>query len=404
MILLASILLMFFSFFISTSYSYESSSVLDSLSITLASPNPQVNGYFGHSASVYRKLAVIGAPEENSSGYPEAGRAYIFNSSTGLLVVSLSSPNGQSDGFFGFSVCADDQFIIIGARGESINGLSGAGAVYVFSAKNYSLLRELVSPNAQTSGSFGWSVSLAGTLVMVGAPQESVGGMQGAGDAYVFNATSGNLVDTLSSPNAQSSGFFGWSVAISSNNIAIVGAFGESVNGVPFTGHAYIFKATTGKLIKTLTAPNAVGGDEFGISVAATSELWVVGAPAEPAGGYFDAGNAYVFNATNGGGFVSKLTSPHPHKNGVFGIALSASKSETVLVGAPGEPASMMKGAGRAYLFSLSGVLLKSFESSNTQASGFFGSSVSIYKREILAGAPGETVNGNADSGRAYLF
>lgn len=44
----------------------------------------------------------------------------------------------------------------------------------------------LTSPNAQTDGSFGWSVAVSGTTVVVGAIGETASGYDSAGHSYVF--------------------------------------------------------------------------------------------------------------------------------------------------------------------------------------------------------------------------
>jgi hypothetical protein len=368
---------------------------------TLASPNAQLDGHFGYSSALNGKLDIVGAPFENVSGLTNAGHAYVFGKN-GSLASTLVSGNAQKGGLFGSSVALGRGFVAVGARGETANGKAGAGAVYLFNDTSYSLIRKLVSPNAQQGGGFGWSVAAVGRILVVGAPQETVGGDYAAGDSYVFNASSGALISSLSSPNVQSEGFFGWSVAVS-GSIVMVGAFGESSNGVMFSGHVYLFRASTGKLISTLSSPDTRDAGEFGISVALTSSTWVVGAPQEPAGGLSGSGSAYVFNASTSR-LTAALVSPHSHTNGRFGTSVSVSSSGTIVVGAPGEPSGGKSAAGRAYWFSGAGALLKSRSSPNAQQNGGFGVSVAISGRRAAVGAPEENENGTDQAGHEYLF
>ena len=152
--------------------------------------------------------------------------------------------------------------------------------------------RTLTSPNVQSGGEFGWSVSMSGKLVTVGAPFELADGYSEAGHAYVFNATSGALITTLTSPNAKHDGFFGFSVSMS-GKLVTVGAPGESADGYDYAGHAYVFNAISGALITNLTSPNAPGW--FGYSVFMSGKLVTVGAPYETADGDSGAGHAYIF-------------------------------------------------------------------------------------------------------------
>ena len=49
--------------------------------ITLTSPNAQLNGRFGFSVAVTEidPIVVVGAPDESGGGSPHAGHAYIFS-------------------------------------------------------------------------------------------------------------------------------------------------------------------------------------------------------------------------------------------------------------------------------------------------------------------------------------
>ena len=75
----------------------------------------------------------------------------------------------------------------------------------------------------------------------------------------------------------------------------VVGAEGETANGQTVAGHAYSFDATTGFLTTTLTSPNAQAGGEFGYSVAVSGTTAVVGAQLETGSGFATAGHAYIF-------------------------------------------------------------------------------------------------------------
>ena len=135
---------------------------------------------------------------------------------------------------------------------------------------------------------------MSGKLVASGAPEETADGYSEAGHAYVFNANTGKLIETLTSPNAQQGGLFGGSVYLSGKLVS-VGAPFETANGYSNAGRAYVFNANTGKLIQTLTNPNAQYDGNFGTSVSMSGTLVAVGAPYVTADGYSEAGQAYVF-------------------------------------------------------------------------------------------------------------
>src|SRR5881396_2849689 len=253
--------------------------------ITLTSPNAQTGGAFGSSVAVNEgdPIVVVGAFDESAGtpAQPFAGHAYVLDTTTGLIT-TLTSPNAQTDGEFGFSVAVSGTTVVVGAPGESAGtpAQTQAGNAYVFDATDGSLITTLTSPNAQTDGVFGSSVGVSGTTVVVGAPDESAGtpAQLDAGNAYVFDATDGSLITTLTSPNVQTGGDFGSSVAVSGTTV-VVGAPLESAGtpAQPLAGHAYVFDASTGFLTPTtLTSPNAQTDGFFGSSVAVNETTPIV--------------------------------------------------------------------------------------------------------------------------------
>jgi outer membrane protein assembly factor BamB len=370
--------------------------------ITLTSPNAQYAGNFGWSEAINGSTVVVGAPSESFSGMNEAGHAYGFNTATGALLWTLLSPNAQSGGIFGLSVAISSAAVVVGAPEETGSNVSVAGHAYVFSAKTGKLTWTLTSPNPQTNGYFGSSVAISGSTVVVGAPGENAGGQTRAGHAYVFSAKTGKLAFTLASPNAQFYGAFGNSVAISGATIA-VGAYQETASGQGDAGRAYTFSAKTGNLMSTLTSPNVQVDGYFGSSVGISSTTVVVGAPDETAAGKSQAGHAYTFNSTTGAA-ISTLTSLYPQKGGAFGISVAISDT-TVVVGAPIEKARGYDHAGHSYTFNAaSGALISTLASPNAQAKGYFGWAVAIGGTRAVIGAIQETAAGYSYAGHAYVF
>ena len=313
---------------------------------TFTSPYPQTGGLFGASVAVSGTRLIVGAPTETVAGLPLAGHVYIF-SNTGSLVATLASPNPQTAGGFGWSVAVSGNSLVVGAIGEAAGGFAAAGHVYVFDDAG-SLMTTLTSPNPQTAGDFGFGAAVSGDIVIVGSPGEVAGGFARAGHAYVFRNT-GSLVATLASPNPQNGGFFGASVAVSGKSV-VVGAFGEPAGGFAMAGRAYTF-SNTGSLIAALASPSPQTGGLFGNSVAVMGVSVFAGAPRETARGVDFGGQGYIFS--NRGPFVATLTSPNSRVGGFFGGSVAVS-GNSVVVGASGEASGGFAGAGHAYLFALS--------------------------------------------------
>jgi outer membrane protein assembly factor BamB len=105
--------------------------------------------------------------------------------------------------------------VVVGAPGENASGQYQAGHAYIYDGTTGKLVRTLTSPDAQDGAYFGWSVAICGTVLVVATPNQTVSGHGYAGRAYVFNATTGKRVYSLTSPNPQSFGEFGFSTAVS---------------------------------------------------------------------------------------------------------------------------------------------------------------------------------------------
>ncbi len=168
-------------------------------------------------------------------------------------------------------------------------------------------------------------------------------------------ATAFNEVKKLIASDAQVGDDFGVSVAVS-GDIAVVGANLEDAPGSD-AGAAYVFQRNEGGAgnwgqLKKLTASDAEAYDYFGYSVAVSGDTAVVGAWVEDSGGSF-AGAAYVFQRNEGGvdnwGEVKKLTASDAEASDQFGASVAVN-GDTAVVGAIGEGAGGIF-AGAAYVF-----------------------------------------------------
>jgi len=155
----------------------------------------------------------------------------------------------------------------------------------------------LTASDAEDGDEFGCSVSIGGDFVVVGADYADGAGTD-CGAAYIFDrnkdgpdAWGEEVIITAS--DAEANDQFGWSVAISSDSV-VIGAPYEGDNGVDL-GAVYVFHRTTGTLWK-LTAAGAEDGDRFGysVSVSINGDYVVVGAPFEDSTGT-DLGVLYIF-------------------------------------------------------------------------------------------------------------
>jgi len=303
-----------------------------------------VSGGWGSSVAVSGDTVVVGAAFATDLGGHNSGSAYIFDASTGNLLRTLNKPTRESGGWddpsygFGLSVAVSGNTVVVGAPFEDIvlgwsdDGYDvriDAGSAYVFDAATGNLLHTLDNPTPEERDSFGWPVAVSGsTAVVAGFPGAylfdtgtgelrstfdteglydvdvsegtAVVANASVGAAYILDATTGNLLWTLDDPTP-GGGAFGCSAAVSGNTV-VVGDYAVGA-GTGSTGAAYIYDATTGNLLRTLTKPTPTKDDLFGISVAVSGSTVVVGA--ENAAYLFDAGTGDVLATLNASGAVA---------------------------------------------------------------------------------------------------
>ncbi len=354
---------------------------------------------------------------------------------------------------------------------QSDNGAPNAGAVYVFVRDRdvWTQQAYLKASNTDVGDGFGTSVTISGDTIVVGAPIEdsNATGISGnqfdnsaleAGAGYVFTRSNGIWTQQayLKASNTDPIDRFGFSVAILSDTI-VVGAPNESSNatGVDgdqadnsalFAGAAYVFFRSNGVWTQQayLKAANTDAIDQFGYSVAISSDTIVVGAPNEDSNAtgvdgdetdnsVAEAGAAYVFSRANGvWAPQAYLKASNTDAGDAFGYSVAIS-DDTLVAGAflEDSKATGVNGdgsdnsspsSGAAYVFrriDSNGVSDWSqeayFKASNTDIGGLFGNFVAISGDMAVIGAEGEASNATSvdgdetdnsldEAGAAYVF
>jgi hypothetical protein len=256
---------------------------------------------FGESVAVSGDTIVVGARfeasnatgvngDQSNNGATGAGAAYVFvrSGTTWSQQAYLKASNTGMLDLFGFVSVSGDT-VVVGAAQEASNatGVNGdqsndnapdSGAAYVFvrSGTSWSQQAYLKASNTDAGDEFGYSVSVSGDAVVVGAWREdsNAKGINGdqsdnsfgeAGAAYVFTRVCGtgwSQQAYLKASNTGADDRFGESVAVSGDTI-VVGAFWEDssatgVNGdqtdnsAREAGAAYVFTVpppTTGRFV-----------------------------------------------------------------------------------------------------------------------------------------------------------
>ena len=176
------------------------------------------DGYSAAGAHFGSAVANIGDVNQDgvtdiAVGAPGKAQLFVFNGKTGDELYEIDSPTFDTMPSFGAAVAGGQDFnkdkradIIVGAPLQ--NG--SRGAVYVFNGRDGSLIRTLNPPVVQDFAKFGASVYASTDVtgdkradIIVGAPGKDVNGIQGAGEAYLYDGVRGSLNKTLDSVSPQ---------------------------------------------------------------------------------------------------------------------------------------------------------------------------------------------------------
>jgi len=189
----------------------------------------------------------------------------VFSPAYGELLQTFDDPTVTAADNFGFSVSIDGNYVLVGARGDDTKG-PGVGQAHLFDATSGALLLTFDDPTVTSFDEFGAAVSIDGNNVLVGARGDATKG-PGVGQAHLYDKTSGALCKTFDDPTVTSFDNFGFSVSIDGNNV-LVGARGDDTKGTN-VGQVHLFDgickgtAVGGELIPLDTTMVLVAGTQY---------------------------------------------------------------------------------------------------------------------------------------------
>jgi len=262
-------------------------------------------------------------------------------------------------------------------------------------------LAKLLASDGAENDYFGNSVAISGDTAVIGAYSDNDNG-NFSGSAYIFryNGSSWTEEAKILASDGAAGEEFGISVAIS-DDIALIGAFLDDEKGTE-SGSAYIFRFNDPNWVQEakLLASDGAKYDRFGTSVAISGDTAVIGAYGDDDKGS-SSGSAYIFRF-NGSSWVqeAKILASDGAMDDNFGYSVSISDGNTA-VGALYDDDS-----GSAYIFRFNGsswVQKAKLSASDSTANDYFGNSVSISGDTAVIGAYNDDDNGYG-SGSAYIF
>lgn len=315
----------------------------------LVAPDADQRWMFGYCVAVSGDTILIGAPHADLEGLYEPGKAYIFTRTEDVwtLEAELTHPAPRSWDNFAIDVDLQGDTAVIGCDlDEWPSGPGAAGSAFVFVRTDgiWSQQAMLTASDADVDDRFGIGVAIDDDTVLVGAWWDE--------SAYVFVRDGDTWTEQaiLHAGDAHAGDYFGEHVALDGDT-AVIGARYNDEFG-PDAGAAYVFVRNGGDWSQQakLIAADTAAYDYLGYAVAVRGDTAVIGAHGndEAAAG---AGAVYVFHRELGSWTeAQQLMASDAAADDNFGHSVALS-SDTIAVGAPGVDVDGVDRVGAAYFF-----------------------------------------------------
>jgi len=353
--------------------------VIDLNNEIIVSPsNINIDDQFGKIIVSSGNKIVVGVSDRDDNG-SNSGAVYIYDLDGTNEVKIIPSDNSAGDNF-GSSVAINSNKIVVGAPNKQINGINGAGAVYIYDLDGTNELK--ITPSTSFLNShFGTSVSINSTKISIGASSENnstyIAEVEtivnaAAGAVYIYDLDGTNEVKILSSVPKDNMEF-GSHIQMNNNNIYVM----ESATNSGFF-ECYIYNLDgTNEVILTNNNNNHFGG----LSVSDTKI-----AISYSEDNIDNTGGAYIYdiNGTN----MSIISSSVLPVSSNYGKSVFITNSKLILGDA--NSSEIAVNSGSAYIMNIDGTDLKKILPSDGAASNFFGVSLVIATSKVIIGS---TVN-----------
>jgi hypothetical protein len=303
-------------------------------------------------------------------GVPTAYRIAIER--TGAQTAYLKASKSGSVDHFGYSMALDGDTLVAGAFYEdskatgvngddSDNSMHDSGAAYVFVRNGTDWVQQayLKASDASSDSFFGTSVAIHGDTIAVGQIEDDIFNPAIAptrpGAAYVFTrqGTTWTQQAKLTAKAGAPGDVFGSAIAVDGDNLVVGASRGEGDAHDSGTAVLYQRQGTLWTEVYTFKSNMGAEGSLFGCKVSISGNVVAVGAQEEGVS-VSRGGGAYVFEGSGANwGMPQRLQPPMPIQDATFGFGI-ALHGKTIAVGAPRAEffaGTVKRPAGEVYVF-----------------------------------------------------
>jgi hypothetical protein len=331
--------------------------------ITLSDPDQNPYGSFGYHVETMGDNVLIGDIHDDANSDHAIGLIYLYDSS-GNLLHTFTDPTPDDDYIFGYDIAASRDKILLTEVYVTSLGSRGPAHVYLYDISG-NLLHEFRDPSPEYDY-FGCCIQIVGDKILIGALPDQYSDKPGL--IYLYDS-SGNLLHTFTDPNPEDEIEFGHAFAASGNKILIDGLTDSEHSG--YQKRVYLYDSS-GNLLHTFTDPNP--NDEYtfqwGWFEISNDKILIVAQ--EP-----NHHLALLYLYDSSGNLLHTFTDPNPDDEYDFSEVVIS--DDLILI-----EATLRYGTEKIlYLYDSSGNLLHTFTDPNSNDGYVFTSSMAIVNDKI---------------------
>ena len=355
----------------------------------------------------WQPLSTSSSSEEDNVGFGAWG-----DCSTNALIGDyyvVSDTNSAPFENYGFATAIYGDYAVVGNMADSeIFSFQGSATVYHFDNGAWNLVQKLTDPNAGTEDLFGTSVAISANFLFVGASFDDET-FADQGSVTVFELIGGQWVwkQKLVDPTGATNDGFGYSVSVSGNYL-LVGAWFDDAPAVD-QGSASFFSYNGSSWVFHSKVTDATGAayDNFGTSVSLSGNRAIVGASSDDVGSNSDQGSASIYHlAGSSWVFAQKISDAQGGGLDYFGRSVDIAGNYAV-VGVPSDDINANSGQGSMCIYKYNGASWVLQQKTWDPAGGFneiFGNRVQLAYPFILVGSPQDNIGSNTQQGSVSLY
>jgi hypothetical protein len=206
----------------------------------LRRPMPQDTDRVAHALATFGNSIIVADPRYGIPGVESAGAVHIYDSISGNHVRTIHNPSPFRMDLFGWDIATLGSILIVSELSEQLDDPK----VYVFDIASGNLVRTIDKP--ATADDFGRALAVVGQEIFVGAPRdEPNAALTNSGSVFAFDSLTGSLIRKIDNPTPANFEEFGSEIVGVGEKLVIGG----------FSDEAYVYEANSGVLLDTITDP-----------------------------------------------------------------------------------------------------------------------------------------------------